>query len=160
MRESAFPGGTSGKEYTCQCRRCKRDEFDPWARMIFWRKAWQPSPIFLPGESHGQRSPAGYSPWGCKELDTTEALRTHITFLGLLVPVLFMKKFSPSVWSGTEDNRCPCQRYPSSEWDVGITVGKRTFQRKTVQWKRSEQTPQRDFHQGSSMMWTVGTKPW
>ena len=38
-----------------------------------WRRAWQPSPIFLPGESHGQRSLAGYSPWGCKELDTTEA---------------------------------------------------------------------------------------
>ena len=34
--------------------------------------AWQPTPVFLPGESHGQRSLAGYSPWGCKELDTTE----------------------------------------------------------------------------------------
>ena len=76
MRESAFPGGARGTEHTYQCRRCKRDEFDPWAGMIYWRKAWQPTPIFLPGESHGQRSLAGYSPWGCKELNTTEALST------------------------------------------------------------------------------------
>ena len=37
-----------------------------------WRREWEPTPVFLPGESHGQRSLAGYSPWGCKELDTTE----------------------------------------------------------------------------------------
>ena len=44
-----------------------------------WRRACQPSPVFLPGESHGQRSLAGYSPWGCKELDMTEQLiHTHI----------------------------------------------------------------------------------
>ena len=39
---------------------------------IPWRRKWQPTSVFLPGESHGQRSLAGYSPWGCKELDTTE----------------------------------------------------------------------------------------
>ena len=38
-----------------------------------WSRAWQSTPVFLPGESHGQRSLGGYSPWGCKELDTTEA---------------------------------------------------------------------------------------
>ena len=37
-----------------------------------WRRKWQPTPVFLPGEFHGQKSLAGYSPWGCKELDTTE----------------------------------------------------------------------------------------
>ena len=42
-------------------------------------KEWQPTPAFLPGESHGQRSLVGYSPWGCKELDTTE--RLHFTSL-------------------------------------------------------------------------------
>ena len=97
MRESAFTGGASGKEHAYQCRRCKRGDFDPWVGMIFWRKAWQPTPIVLAGESHGQRSLAGYSPWGCKESDTTEALRTHFTFLGRPFPVLFMKKFSPPV---------------------------------------------------------------
>ena len=46
-----FPDGTSGKEPTCQCRRCKREKFDPWVRMILWRRAWQPSLVFLPEES-------------------------------------------------------------------------------------------------------------
>ena len=54
-----FPGGTSGKEPTCQRRRSKRCEFDPWVRKILWRRAWQPTSLFLPGESHGQRSLAG-----------------------------------------------------------------------------------------------------
>ena len=69
----AFPGGTNGKEPSWQYRRLKRCRFDPWVRKIPWRRAWQPTPVFLPGESHGQRSLAGYSPWGCKELDMTEA---------------------------------------------------------------------------------------
>ena len=56
-----------------QCRNCRRPGFYPWVRKIPWRRAWQPTPVFLPGESHGQRSLAGYSPWGCKVLDTTEA---------------------------------------------------------------------------------------
>ena len=43
---------------------------------VFWRRKWQPTPVFLPGESHGQRSLVGYSPWGRKELDMTERL-TH-----------------------------------------------------------------------------------
>ena len=53
-----------GKESDCQCRRC---EFNPWVGKIPWRKKWQPTPVFLPGKSHGQRSLAGYSPWDCKE---------------------------------------------------------------------------------------------
>ena len=48
-------------------------EFDPWVGKVPWRKVWQPSPVFLPGESNGQRSLMGYSPWGHKESDTTEA---------------------------------------------------------------------------------------
>jgi len=58
-----FSGSTS-KEPACQCRRLKRCRLDPWVRKIPWRRAWQPTPVFLPGESHGQRSLAGYSPWG------------------------------------------------------------------------------------------------
>ena len=68
-----FPGGISGKEPTCQCRRHKRLGFSPWVGKIPWRRAWQPTPVFLLGESHGQRSLAGYSPWGHEELDMTEA---------------------------------------------------------------------------------------
>ena len=56
------PDGTTGKELACQYRIHKRHGFDPWVRKILWWRAWQPAPIFLPGESHGQRSLAGYSP--------------------------------------------------------------------------------------------------
>ena len=44
---------------------------------IVWRKKWKPTPVFLPGESHGQRTLVDYSSWGRKELDTTEQLSTH-----------------------------------------------------------------------------------
>ena len=54
-----FPGGTSGKESSCQCRRQKRCGFDPWVRKIPWRRKWQPTLVFLPRESHGQRNLAG-----------------------------------------------------------------------------------------------------
>ena len=90
-----------GKEPTCQCRRLKRHGFNPWVRKIPWRRAWQPTlvylaknplanaedlrdtgsipgsgrsiptPVFLPQESHGQRGPAGNSPLACTESDTT-----------------------------------------------------------------------------------------
>ena len=56
-----FPGGSVVRIHL-QCRRLKRRRFDPWVRKIPWRRAWQPIPLFLPGESHGQRSLAGYSP--------------------------------------------------------------------------------------------------
>ena len=61
-------GWFSGKEPACQCRGCG---FDPWVRKIPWRRKWQPTPVFLPGKSHGQRGLAGYSSWGREDLDTT-----------------------------------------------------------------------------------------
>ena len=54
--------GTSGKEPACQCRRLKKRKFDPWLRKTPWRRAWQPTPVFLTEESRGPRSLAGYSP--------------------------------------------------------------------------------------------------
>ena len=44
----------------------------PLFTFMHWRRKWQPTPVFLPGESHGQRILVGYNPWGHKELDTTE----------------------------------------------------------------------------------------
>ena len=64
-----LPRCASSKEPACQCRRHKRQGFDPQVRKIPWRRAWQPTPVFLPGESHGQRSLVGYSPWGHKDPD-------------------------------------------------------------------------------------------
>ena len=70
MGLGVFPG--SPKEHTCQCRRLRRCRFDPWVRRIPWRRAWQPTPVFLPGKSHGQRSLAGYGPQNWKESDMIE----------------------------------------------------------------------------------------
>ena len=61
----SLPWWLSAEEPSCQCSRLGPS---PWARQISWRKKWQPSPVFLPGKSHGQRSLAGYSPWGCKRV--------------------------------------------------------------------------------------------
>ena len=54
-----FPGSSVVKESACQCRRCR---YNPWIRKIPWRRAWQPTPVFLPEEAHGQRSLVGYGP--------------------------------------------------------------------------------------------------
>ena len=59
-----FPGSTSGKEPASQCRRHKRHRFDSWVGKMPWRRAQQPTSVFLPGESHGQRSLEGYRPQG------------------------------------------------------------------------------------------------
>ena len=56
-----LPRWLSGKEPTCQCRRLR---FDSWVGKIPWRRKWQPTPVFLPGGSHGQRSLAGYTVHG------------------------------------------------------------------------------------------------
>ena len=55
-----------------KCRSCRRYEFDLWVRKISWKRAWEPTPVFLPEESHGQSSLAGDSPWGHKESYKTE----------------------------------------------------------------------------------------
>ena len=67
-----FPSDSSGKKSACQCKRNKRRGLDPWVRKIPWRRAWQPTPVFLPREFHGERSLAGYSLWGRKDSDMTE----------------------------------------------------------------------------------------
>ena len=64
-----FPGGTSGKEPTCQCRRLKRPGFDPWVGKMPWSRKWQPTPVFWPGESMDKvpsrlgNRPCGYLQW-------------------------------------------------------------------------------------------------
>ena len=63
-----LPRYRSSKESACQCR---RGGLDPWVRNIPWRRKWQPTLVFLPGKSHGQRNLVGYTPWGCREPDTT-----------------------------------------------------------------------------------------
>ena len=78
-----FPGGISGKEPACSCRRCKRHSFDPWVEKIPWRRKWQPTLVFLSGKSHGQRSLVAYSPWGCKRVVHDLATKQTIDSLSL-----------------------------------------------------------------------------
>ena len=78
-----------GKESACQCRRLRRCGFDPWVGKIPWRRKWQPTPVFLSRESHGERSLLGHSPWDCKELgmiEVTENMYTH-TLGGFMVRI-------------------------------------------------------------------------
>ena len=63
-----FPGGLDSKESACNAG----EGLNPWVRKILWRREQQSTPVFLPGEFHGQRSLAGYSPWGYKKSDMTE----------------------------------------------------------------------------------------
>ena len=72
MREEVFPRRLSGKESAYQCKRHRRCTFGPWVGKIPWRRKWQPTPVFLPGQSHGLRSLVSYIPWGHKESDMTE----------------------------------------------------------------------------------------
>ena len=54
-----YPGGAGGKESPCQCRRHKGCRFDPWVKKMPWRRTWQPTPAFLPGESPWTEEPGG-----------------------------------------------------------------------------------------------------
>ena len=72
-----FPDGTGGKEPACQCRRHKRCGFVTWVGKIPWRRAWQPTIVFLPGESHGQTRLAVYSPGVAKSRTQLKWLSTQ-----------------------------------------------------------------------------------
>ena len=105
---------------------------ETWVGKIPWRRKWQPTPVFLPGESHGLRSLVRYSPQGCKELDTTERLHFtyhHLTLLTISTMVEVMKIM---VTSFKRSHACtatllhpqPCSRpplthpYPGDSWTL------------------------------------------
>ena len=81
LATNKLPRWHSGKESACQCRRHKRQWFDPWIRKIPWSREGQHTPLFFPAEFHGLRKLEDYSPWGLKESDTTEqATLTHKSY--------------------------------------------------------------------------------
>ena len=95
METSGLPGWHGGRESACQCR---RRWFVPGVRKTPWSRKWQPTPVFLPGESHGQRSLAGYSPWGHRESDTTDPL-TFSLFILLVEGAAECLRQEPTVFS-------------------------------------------------------------
>ena len=88
-----FPGSSDGKESACNVG----DPCSIWVGKIPWRRKWQPTPVFLPRKSHGQRSLAGYGPRGCKQSGTTERLtlsKLHLPLQGLNQLLLQLLTFS------------------------------------------------------------------
>ena len=81
--------------------------FNPWIGKISWRRKWQPTPVLLPGKSHGQRSLVGYSPWDGKESDMTEQL--HIVMV------------TQSVWSPRNRRRIACHPHSQNQTAFQVT---------------------------------------
>ena len=75
-RMLGLPADSEDRESICQCR---RHRVNPWVRKIPWRRAWQPTPAFLPRESHGQRSLVSYSPWAHKRVRHNLVTKQQIT---------------------------------------------------------------------------------
>ena len=108
-----LPRCLSGKESICQCRIHKRYGFDPWVGKIPSRRKRQPTPVCLPGETHGQRSLVGYSPWGRKRVKTplSTARQQEITLVGPDKPIqekeLLFPHFQPNLYILTnKESRC------------------------------------------------------
>ena len=78
-------GLSGGSDSKVSCLQCGRPGFNPWVGKILWRRKWQPTPVLLPGKSHGQRSVVGCSPRGRKESDTTSLLLSFIGFQELFM---------------------------------------------------------------------------
>ena len=108
-----FPDGTSGKEPACQCRRCKKCGFNSWVGKILWRKAWPPTPVFLPGESLGHRRLVGYSTQGLKELGTTEVTLHAYTQLSFASGFFLLVETLVRLWIAQDKYLLLLEMYPA-----------------------------------------------
>ena len=101
-----LPRWLNGKKSACQCRSYRRCRFDLWVWKIHWGRKWHPTPVFLPGKSHGQRSLEGYSPQGCKESEMTEwrSRHAHILWNAWICLISFIKfgKFCKLIWAACD----------------------------------------------------------
>jgi len=96
--QMGFPGGTSGKERARRCRRPERYGFNPWVGKIPRRKAWQPTPVFLPGKSPGTEEPGGLHSMGSHRVghDWSDFTRTHMDHMKMCC--LFSKHLDTFHW--------------------------------------------------------------
>ena len=90
-------GGECGSDSKVVCLQCERPRFNLWGGKIPWRREWQPTPVFLPGEFYGQRSLAGYSLCGCKKFNTTEQICLSV--------MTMVKREKPAVLNAAEIGR-------------------------------------------------------
>ena len=104
-----YPGGASGKEPTCQCRRRKKCMFHPWVRKIWWRRKWQPTPVFLLGESPWTEEPGGLQSTGSHRVR-----HSWVTFNSL-----HFRSLSSVLWSTALVSKLPKWfRPPSPVWQL------------------------------------------
>ena len=106
-----FPRWLSGKEYTCQCKRCKRCRFDPRVETTLWRREWQPTLIFSPGESPRTEEPEGLQSIGLLERVRYNWGTEHACLLVFLQHELDMSSWCSGVWS------------MSAQWKIIVWVG-------------------------------------
>ena len=96
--------------------------FNSWVGKIPWRRKWQSTPAFFPGKAHGRRSLIGYSPWGQKELDTTERLHFHFHCLASSNEIRFRTDERESQWTpGVGDDQgglACCDSWDRKELDT------------------------------------------
>ena len=125
----AFLGGSAGKEPACQCRRHKRPPVQSLGQEDTLRRKWQLVPICLPGKFHGKRSLVGYSPWGCKESDTTEHTNVDITHtiskhhILLTLPVSLEKSLEVSItWWRKQVFQNPNFYFCSRTWILSLAA--------------------------------------
>ena len=116
-----------------QFRRCKRFRFHPWVRKIPWNREWQATSVFLPWESHGQRSLVGYSPWGHTQSDTTQP--AHMPFIHWASDTLasFLILYHSDTQSNcTLKSHGALKKYQALEWSLGIGIFRMFF--KVIKW--------------------------
>ena len=102
-----FPDGSAGKESAGNAGNEGKRRFYPCIRKIPWRRTWQPSPVFLPGKSYGQRSLIVYSPWGCRVRQNRSFWAQHIwDIVSTGYPAQVLAYISPSV----------CGQFPMQRW--------------------------------------------
>ena len=123
------------------------------SRKIPWKRKWQPTPVFLPGESHGQRSLAGYRPWGCKEWDAAEHAHTQFVSSNpqlLIYPALLSPLVTMFVFYVWEEKKKISRRSRLS----------RRFERVDIpsRWE-STQTTDEDGSGPPSWLWKEKTSP-
>ena len=106
-----IPGGASGKEPVCQCRRCKKHGFNPWVGKICWRRAWLPTPIFLPREPLWTEEPGSYSPQSRTESTWLKGLSTHLLDKEAAQSLLVLLFFSVYHWKNNGARTQKMQRY-------------------------------------------------
>ena len=135
---SGFPGGSGRREPACNAgdpglipASGRSPGLDSWVGNVPWRRKRQPAPVFLPRKLHGERIPAGYSPWGCKDLAMTEHTHAHhvqvqrtapsLCVFHALPPLLWLFTLPRMTWSHQQESRSSLSWKPLLKAKMGLS---------------------------------------